>query len=292
VERPRTHTIPRFYLENFFPGFVYRRGEKSPRFTRKARNLAVRIGYYGKPDDALIPLDKMNSVIESESALVLRRIVGDVTTMSRIDWITLSYFFANMAIRTPAYHDVMLRDYQHMVSEVSKMAEDMMRVYEDAKAKGEDLSIFNTPLGDDEKRFRLDDVKNELKEMEAEGGQVKVAEGVYYQMKVIAECIQKMSLHILTALGGAFFITADRPLTLFSLLSGSTLGAGWGNSDAMAVMPLDPKRCLVLAYRGNPAVYTKDISTDDVRFWNVEMMKYAQNEVYSRYPLRVDLCDQ
>ncbi len=100
----RQHTVPRFYLEDFFPGLVYRRGEKSPRFTRKARNLAVRVGYYGAPDEALIPLDKMNSVIENEAAPVLKRIVGDVTTMSRNDWVTLSYFFANMAIRSPAYH--------------------------------------------------------------------------------------------------------------------------------------------------------------------------------------------
>lgn len=284
MKNPRQHTIPRFYLNEFFPGFIYRRGEKSARFTHNAKNISVSTDYYGNPDEELIPLDRMNTVIENEAAPVLKRILADVMTMSRNDWITLSYFFANMAIRTPTYHKVILQEYQHLAKELNKMGNDMLKTHKFAKEKGGDLTAFNQPHFSGEKRFHLTEMNKMIEEMEAEKGQIKVAEGLYYHTKTIAECIQKMSLYILTARGGSFFVTTDRPLILFSIVSESTLGAGWGNSDAMAVLPLNPKTCLALIYRGKPAVYDKELSIEEVNHYNIEIMKYAQNEVYSRYP--------
>lgn len=98
-----------------------------------------------------------------------------------------------------------------------------------------------------------------------------------------------MTFHILEAPGGLFFVTTDKPLVLFSLVSGSPLGAGWGNKDALAAMPLDPKHLLVMCYRGEPAVYHKILSIKDVQFWNIELMKYGVYEVYSKYTYDIAL---
>jgi len=54
--------------------------------------------------------------------------------------------------------------------------------------------------------------------------------------------------------------------------------------DAFAILPLNPKHFMTMFYAGPPGVRGKDLSADEVHFWNFEMMKYATNEVYSKYP--------
>ena len=140
----RQHTIPSFYLKEFLnSGIVYRRGNKSPRFVKKPKKVAVRIDYYGGPSDDLDALDKMNSAIENWAAPVLRRLVYDVTSITRSDWIILSYYFANIHVRTPAFQDGMVRDFKEMTQQLNTMAADMKEAYEKAKAEGKDLSTYN-----------------------------------------------------------------------------------------------------------------------------------------------------
>lgn len=284
----RQHTIPYFYLKEFLnSGIVYRRGDKSPRFVKKPKNVAVRIDYYGGPSDDFDVLDKMNSAIENWAAPVLKRLVYDVTSISRSDWVILSYYFANIHVRTPAFQDGMIREFKELTQQLNKMAEDMKKAYEKAKAEGKDLSVFYSPSFDDSPKYSLDEWDKWMEKLEQEEGRLDSILTFYSMIKDIAEYIQKMTFHILEAPGGLFFITTDRPLVLFSLMSGSPLGAGWGNKDALAVLPLDPKHLLVMCYRSESAVYHKVLSTQDVHFWNIEMMKYAVYEVYSGHPYNV-----
>lgn len=254
----RQHTIPYFYLKEFLnSGIVYRRGSKSPRFVKKPKNVAVHIDYYGRPSTDLDLLDKMNSAIENWAAPVLKRLVYDATSITRSDWITLSYYFANVHVRTPAFHDGMIREFKALTQQLNKMAEDMKKAYEKAEAEGKDLSIFSSPPFDDSPRYSLDGWNKWMDKLEQEGGRLTSILTFYRLIKDIAECIQKMTFHILEAPGGLFFITTDRPLVLFSLILGSPRGAGWGNQDALAALPLDPKHFLVMCYRNEPAVYHK-----------------------------------
>jgi hypothetical protein len=92
-----------------------------------------------------------------------------------------------------------------------------------------------------------------------------------------------MSLHVLEAPRALFFITTDTPLILYSLNSGSPSGAGWENPDAMAVIPVHPKYCLVLIYRKEATIYSRVLAPDQVNFWNINSMKYASTEVHSKY---------
>jgi len=286
----RQHTIPHFYLKEFLnSGIVYRRGDKSPRFVKKPKNVAVRIDYYGGPSDDFDVLDKMNSAIENWAAPVLKRLVYDVTAITRSDWIILSYYFANIHVRTPAFQDSMISTYKEMTTQLNKMAEDMKKAYEKAKAEGKDLSIFGSPSFDDSPKYSLDEWNKWMEQLDQKEGRLDSISAFYSLIKDIAKYIQEMTFHILEAPGGLFFVTTDRPLVLFSLVSGSPLGAGWGNRDALAAMPLDPKHLLVMCYRSEPAVYHKVLSTRDVHFWNIELMKYAVYEVYSKYPYDIAL---
>jgi len=285
----RQHTIPRFYLEQFFPGFCYRYGAKSPRYHKKAKDVAVQTDYYGGPDDDLKMLDSMNSFIENEAAPVLQRLVYDTTSITRNDWVTLSYYFANMYVRTPAFHESMKRDFQKITEQLNWMARDMMASVERARAEGKDVSIPDMLPDDDSPRFTMDEWNKWAEELETEQGRLNMTATFYRYMKDIAEYIQRMTIFILNATGGLFFVTTDRPLILLSMSFGSTLGAGWGNADAFAILPLDPKHFMTMFYAGPPSVRGKDLSADEVHFFNSEMMKYATNEVYSKYPYNMAL---
>lgn len=160
----RQHTIPSFYLREFLnSGIVYRRGDKSLRFVKNSKNVAVRIDYYGGPSDDFDILDKMNRWIENGAAPILKRLVLDVTSITRSDWIILSYYFANIHVRTPAFQDSMIRTYKETSEQLNKMAESMNKAYEKAKAEGKDLSLFNSPSFDDSPRYSLDELNEWMK---------------------------------------------------------------------------------------------------------------------------------
>ena len=164
----RQHTIPRFYLKDFLkPGFVYRKGTKLPRSVKTPNNVAVNVNFYGAPSDDLEVLDKMNTKIEGWAAPVIRKLVDDVTTITYDDWVILSYYIANMYIRTPAFHHSMTKLFQTHTQKLNKMAEYMKKAYEKAQSKGEDLSVFNSPNLDDAPKTSLDEW-NKWMEVEVE----------------------------------------------------------------------------------------------------------------------------
>jgi len=280
----RQHFVPYFYLKEFSPGFVYRKGESSPRYTKKARNISVRKDYYGKSaDDLIFPLDKMNSVIENEAAPIIDRLKDDVTTITRGDWITLSYFFANMQVRNPYYIESFRQTFRQLTNQVTEMAERMMQSYQKARAEGKEFHLPEEPNISGERKYSLEELKKSVEELDAPDGHIKIAEQSYYHIRDIASYIQQMSLHVIKAPGSHFFVTTDTPLVLYSLSSGTPLGAGWANRDAMAMIPIHPKYCFMLAYRGQPSIYSNILTPTDVHLWNVNLMKYASYEVYSKY---------
>jgi len=183
----------------------------------------------------------------------------------------------------------MISTFKEMTNRLNKMAEEMTKAYKKAEAEGKDLSIFKAPSFYDSPRYSSDEWNRWAEGLAQKEGRLASMASFYRLIKDIAGYIQRMSFHILEAPGGLFFTTTDRPLVLFSLMSGSPLGAGWGNKDVLAVLPLDPKHLLLMCYRGKPAVYHTVLSVEDVHFWNIELMKYAVNEVYSKYTYGIAL---
>ena len=65
---------------------------------------------------------------------------------------------------------------------------------------------------------------------------------------VVLEATGGYEVPVVPALGTAGILLSDRPLVLRSSRTGSRVGVGWGNSDAMTSMPLCPTSFLVLLY--------------------------------------------
>jgi hypothetical protein len=253
--------------------------------------VAVQINYYGKSADDLTMLDRMNSLIESEAAPVLKKLVGDPASITRADWVTLSYYLFNMYVRTPAFSDSMKRTYHKMTEELNQMASRMTSALQKAKDEGKNIPAPDMSPND-APRFTMDEWNKWAEGLETEQGRLDMAAAFYGNMKDVAPYIQQMSLFILSAPRGLFFITTDTPLILLSMSSNSTVGAGWGNADAFAIHPLAPKHFMAMFYAG-PAtirgIRGMPLSADEVHFWNFNMMRYANMEVYSKYQYEMAL---
>ena len=286
----RQHTIPSFYLKKFLePGVLYRRGDKSPRHVKTPKGVAVHRDYYGRSSDRFNGLDKINDMTETWAAPLLEKLINDFDSITHSEWVILSYYFANIHVRTPAFQDTMISTFKEMTKQLNKMAEDMKKAYEKAEAEGKDLSLFSTPTFDNSPGTSVDEWNKWMDKLDQEDGKLDNISLFYSLVRDIAECIQKMAFYIFEAPAGLFFITTDRPLVLFSLISGSPYGAGWERKDALAVLALDSKHLLTMCYRGEPAVYHRVPSAEDVHFFNVELMKYAMSEVYSKYTYSIAL---
>jgi hypothetical protein len=286
----RQHTIPSFYLKKFLePGVLYRRGDRSPRHVKTPKDVAVHRDYYGRSSDRFNGLDKINDMTETWAAPLLEKLIDDVSSITYSEWVILSYYFANIYVRTPAFQGTMINTFKEMTEQLNKMAERMKKAYEEAEAEGKDLSLFSTPAFNNSPGTSADEWNKWMDKLDREDGKLDNISLFYSLIRDIAECIQKMAFYIFEAPAGLFFITTDRPLVLFSLISGSPYGAGWGRKDALAVLALDPEHLLTMCYRGEPAVYHRVPTVEDVRFFNVELMKYAVNEVYSRYTYDIAL---
>ncbi len=188
-------------------------------------------------------------------------------------------------MRNPSYHEMLRNTYRNLTNQLNEMANKIQESIKQAKREGREFLIPKESTIDKEASFTLEEWNKSMKDIETENGHIKIAEDLYLNVREIASYIQKMSLHIIEASGRSFFITSDTPLVLFSLSSGTPLGAGWANQDAMATISIHPKKCLILVYRETPSIYTgrSIVNTQDVDVWNINLMKYASNEVYSKY---------
>ena len=59
------------------------------------------------------------------------------------------------------------------------------------------------------------------------------------------------------------------------------MGAGWGNTDTLARIPLSPKYLLAIFYHTPKAIYENRITASNVHLENANTMKFAVDEVYS-----------
>lgn len=278
----RHHTIPRFYLNRFIrPGWVYRRNASYPRPIRRTKDISVRVDYYGRPEDERKALDEINKVIEREGAPALDKLINESKALTASDWSSLSYLFANLFVRNPITIDTMKYSFLSDVQQVNEMAKRMVETYEKAKKEGKDLSAFAKPHWDDSPSYSIDEYNKWADEMKTKNGYLNVAAEMFCNLNDIAECIEKMTYLILVAPVGLFFLTCDRPLILLNLKSGSPIGAGWKNADALATIPLSPKSLLMMCYHKPREIFIKEISAPEVYLQNIDTMTFAVNEVYS-----------
>jgi len=199
----RQHTIPYFYLKEFLkPGIVYRRGDKSPRYVKTPKDVAVHSDYYGRSSDEFNALDKINSKTETWAAPLLKKLINGPASITHSEWVILSYYFANIYVRTPAFQDTMINTFKEMTKQLNKMAERMKKAYEKAEAEGKDLSLFRSPTFDNSPGTSVDEWNKWMDKLDQEDGKLDNISLFYSLIRDIAECIQKMAFYILEAPGG------------------------------------------------------------------------------------------
>lgn len=99
-----------------------------------------------------------------------------------------------------------------------------------------------------------------------------------------------MQFFLLDAPTESQFVTSDRPLALRSFPTGSRVGAGWGNRDAVGSIALCPRRFLLMLYGDKVGIFHKQCTPEQVADLNVETIQQAAREVYSQtdYPEAAD----
>jgi len=291
MAKRRQHTIPQFYLRQFLsPGWVYRQGKFAPRYTSNAAGVAVHQDYYGRDKVGKKTLDDLNSVAEAEGAPALRKLVNNPHTITQKDWVKLSYLFANFAVRTPATIEDMRFTMLEITTQINAMAEKMTKSIKKALSEGRDLSEFvqsglvvPSGLSNESHSTNLEQLNEYANKLRQEKGHLFAARDTFSTLVSIAKCIQRMSFFVLEAPPHPFFVTSDRPLSLQSRKTGSRVGAGWGNSDALGIIALCPSHFLIMCYYPHSIIYSDKLSLEQVAGLNLEIIKFADREVYSPF---------
>lgn len=280
----RQHTIPQFYLRQFLsPGWVYRLGADSPRATKNPSGVAVQRDYYGRDKASRETLDKLNSMVESNGAPVFRKLIDNPGTITEGDWVVLSYLFANFAVRTPAVIEEIRATELELVAQANAMARKMTERLIEASLAGSDLSEFRSEPSGDFPTMTLDQMKEHADRLRAEGGHRIAALDIFYALVDIAECIQQMSFWVVESPRNRFFVTSDRSLTLQSRVTGSRVGAGWENSDALGLIALSPSHFLLMCYAKPLGIRSTLATPEQVAGLNLETIKFADQEIYSPF---------
>jgi hypothetical protein len=169
-----------------------------------------------------------------------------------------------------------------MISQANTMAAKMLEKIQETKLTAKEASEFLSPEpSDDSTTMTLEQLNEYGNRLRKCGGHRVAAEGTFYALKDTAESIQQMSMWIVESPRNRFFITSDKPLTLRSRLTGSRVGAGWKNSDAMGLIALSPRYFLILCYQKPHGIRITSATPEQVEGLNLETMLFASEEVYS-----------
>jgi hypothetical protein len=270
----KQHTIPRFYLNQFIhPGWVYPRGSRQPKLVHSAKNVAVKYWFYSPSPDG--NLDRINTIIESETAPVLRQLSTINTPLLDADRLSFSYFIANLALRVPAYIEEMS---ETMVNALERVDDMVKKITRKMKLKiGENKPYIQAGS----RKYTYKEWRDFLESLRQQNKEGKATIGSTMNMVAeLAPVIAHMSWVILTAPNGVFFVTCDRPVVLTDL-EGSRIGAGWANRNAVGTLPLSPSRYLVLYGSPSGKWQYQRASKEAVEDLNSRTIHFAIDAIYS-----------
>jgi hypothetical protein len=244
--------------------------------------VAVQKYYYGQGEQET--LDALNTMVESEGACVLRKLVDDPRAITRVDWEIGSYMLANFAVRTPAYIEQMQAFELQAITEVNDLAAKLRQAFDDRSRRGGKPCDFPHWEGDQtSSSCTLEQLNEYAARLRAEGGHRVSASSTFSVIPDIARCIQEMRFFLLQAPHGLFFVTCDSLLTLQKRRTGSRVGAGWKNRDALGRIALCPSHFLLMFYERPPGIQHRLATADEVLGLNLETISFADREVYSPF---------
>jgi hypothetical protein len=193
TKRQKQHTLPRFYLESFFPGWVYRRGKQAPHFRKKASGVTVKHDYYGKSGTLEEALDKLNSAVENGAAPVYRKMLAEPLSITVHDWLILSYFFANIFLRTPtSIEEVRFMELQAATKALEMAIEMTKRMETNLQVDKELYHLLLDVPDSDAPSMTVEEMLSHAEKLAAKNGHRTAALDSYDSLPDIAEFIQNM----------------------------------------------------------------------------------------------------
>jgi hypothetical protein len=244
--------------------------------------VAVQRDYYGIDVAGRETLDSLNSYIEGKAAPSLKKLISNPKTITEYDWVVLSFLFANFAVRNPASIEEWRAAFLDAAKKVNAMKGKMCGRRREALVLIGDQSKLRPELYNEAPTVTHKELMEHASILKVKGGHRVAADDISGALKDIAECIQQMAFWILGTPNDLFFVTSDRPLTLQRRKTGSRVGAGWKNPDALGSIALCPSRFLLMFYGEQSGVFQTKASLAQVLGLNVEVIRFADKEVYSR----------
>ena len=126
--------------------------------------------------------------------------------------------------------------------------------------------------------FGLNEINRSANRLGSARGQIEAEP--FIVLPSVAKCIQRMQFVLTEAPEGSGFITSDRPLALRRFPSGSRVGAGWGNADAMGQIALSPRHYMLMFFGIPRTISVGNATSEQVEEWNEETLICADQEVY------------
>lgn len=279
----RQHFIPRFYLKQFLsPGWRYRLGDLEPHFHKSPSGVAVQKDYYSRNISSSATLDGFNSFIETNCAPIFMKFTKPLSTIAEGDLTILSHLLANIYVRTPRIIEEARASELEVISKANIIAKNITQKLDKGEITTKELStLYPSEPVDNSTAITLEQLNERANKLRKKGGHRVAAKDTFYAFEIVLESIQEMSMWIVEAPSRLFFITSDKPLTLVSRLTGSRIGAGWQNRDAMGLMALSPRYFLIMAYEKPFGVRIATATSEQVVGLNLDTITFADQEIYS-----------
>ncbi|GEM_PF-6665657 len=240
------HIVPRCYLRPFLsPGIVYSSGSQYLKRVHSPKNVASSDWFYSAAGDAsAYSLDRVNSFIEDNASGALREIRMSQTALSEGSKRVLSYFIANLYLRSPSTFQSIGLSVLEATEDIQKKMEELQELLAAGKGPPPRLrferpgrtSWVGTP---EEHKRRLESLREQVK-----SGKPLMHEAMASTL-VVGQAISRMTWVLASTPSGSFFLTSSDPVAL-THLNGSVIGVGWESTTALATLPLSPQRCLVM----------------------------------------------
>ncbi len=276
------HFVPQFYLRNFESRsvgqnhyiFLYQRTREITE--PNIRSVGSEKSFYTVQEKSTLKdssmIEDMFDKIEGKTAPIFKKIIDkDSIYLSEEEKAELDYFLALLYVRTPGFRKVQTDGYKialkhylrTMAANRDYFRKSMMEVTE---------TKSNLEIDDlREKAYNFDKYFT----LEAEGGESGLLKLALEDSKAIAPCFYMKTLHLITSIGKAVFITSDNPVVLIP----QDRLYGKGPIHSTIILPISPKKCIL--YHNEKKKDKIFISEEQVRKINQCVMSSSNNFIYS-----------
>lgn len=289
VMAAKHHFVPQFYLRNFAiagkPGqiYVYERNKKPAQVSIK--NVAAKKDYYSiksKNIDLPFPRDKVErifSVGETGAAPIIKHfLTANSVELHPEDREILAIFIAGLSNRTPWFRRNLKDSHISLLKHMLKFAASDKRILASELKKAgvevesdEELESLMESFQNPDEHFRIG--------FRGGGSEDYFLRTALELADNLVPVIYGKELHILESSSCRVFITSDNPIVLLPP-KGHHPADGLGFLDASILLPISPKRALLLRNRKAVSEVIQ-IGREKVDFYNSYVNWFALNEVYS-----------